>query len=94
MASQQGSPLLDAVSWQDEITPYDESHFTLYVQLLDGHAAGLSDDDLCRTVLNLEADENAKRILASHLARARWMTEHGFRHLIGLNAETADSRRS
>jgi hypothetical protein len=38
-----------------------------------------------RIVLHLDPAENpehAKRIWASHLARARWMTENGYRHLL------------
>jgi len=33
--------------------------------------------------LDAEADpERAKQMHDSHLARARWMTEHGYRHLL------------
>jgi hypothetical protein len=75
---------ITAMAPQDEVvTAYDERHFPLYVQLLDAKAAGMSEDELCRTVLHLEPIESAKAILASHVARATWMTEKGFRQLLG-----------
>jgi len=41
--------------------------------------------DVARIVLHLDPDrepERARRAWETHLARARWMTEHGYRHLL------------
>ncbi|MDE2135728.1 MAG: DUF2285 domain-containing protein [Alphaproteobacteria bacterium] len=78
-------PIEDEVPWSDKITRYDEAHFVAYLRLLDASAAGASDADMCRFVLGIDAakePDRAKRALESHLRRARWMTEHGYRHLL------------
>ena len=46
---------------------------------------GASDAEMCRIILSIDAakePDRARRALASHLKRARWMTEHGYRHLL------------
>jgi hypothetical protein len=82
MSSERVFAVVDMVPWHDYVTRYDEDHFACYVQLLDAQAAGLPCDEICRSILKLEPGERARDILDSHLARARWMTEHGFRQLI------------
>jgi len=75
----------DEVPWDMTITDYDKAHFTCYVRLLDACAAGASDSEMCRIILSIDAakePDRARRALASHLKRARWMTEHGYRHLL------------
>lgn len=66
------------------ITEYDRAHFQHYVRLLDGDSAGLDDDELCKSILDMDPapDRNrARRILRSHLERARWMSKAGFRQI-------------
>ena len=86
MPSSDPSPAVaDEVPWSEKITPYDKAHFVEYVRLLDASAAGASDAEMCRIVLGIDAakePDRAKRALESHLRRARWMTEHGYRHLL------------
>ena len=67
------------------LTDYDMEHLVTYLRLLDADAEGADWCDVARIVLHLDPAENsehAKRIWASHLARARWMTENGYRHLL------------
>lgn len=64
-----------------EITTYDEAHFVTYIRLLDASASGVSDDEMCRIILNIDP-ASARSALKSHLARARWMTTDGYRHLL------------
>jgi type VI secretion system activator RovC-like protein len=78
--------LVEDVPWSDSITAYDEAHFVVYVRLLDAAADGASADEMARIVLGidpLKESERAQRMVASHLRRARWMTEHGYRELRG-----------
>jgi len=52
--------------------------------LLDADRAGAAPEEIASHVLRLDpvADpERARRTVASHLARARWMTEEGYRQL-------------
>ena len=67
------------------LTPYDHAHRVTYLRLLDAHAEGTDWREIVRIVLYIDPDrepEQARKTFESHLARARWMTEHGYRHLL------------
>jgi hypothetical protein len=77
--------IADEVPWSDHVTPYDEAHFVVYLRLLDASAEGASEDEMSRIVLGIDSKqepERAQRALRSHLERARWMTEMGYRDLL------------
>jgi hypothetical protein len=77
--------IADEVPWADGITDYDRAHFSTYVRLLDAEADGASHSEIARVVLAIDPavePDRAKRCLASHLKRARWMTEQGYRQLL------------
>lgn len=79
------APLLDDVPWSDGLTPYDQAHFVVYLRLLDAEAEGAAPDEMARVVLGIDPAKEphrAQQALASHLRRARWMTERGFEHLL------------
>jgi hypothetical protein len=70
---------------EPRITAYDLSHKVLYLRLLDATAEGANWREVARIVLGLDPDrdpDEARRIHDSHLARARWMTEAGYRDLL------------
>lgn len=70
----------------EAITPYDEAHFEIYVRILDASAAGANLDDIAATILGIDPKlepERGIKAARSHLRRARWMTTHGYRHLLG-----------
>ena len=80
------APILDGVPWSEDITDYDRNHLVLYMRLLDASADGASDEEICCVLLGIDSlrePERAKSALASHLRRARWMTEHGYRQFQG-----------
>jgi hypothetical protein len=62
----------------DVLTPYDEEHLMTYLRLLDGRGSGSKWPLLCCTLIPRESPNG--RAWESHLARAKWMTEHGYRH--------------
>jgi hypothetical protein len=67
------------------VTVYDQNHLTTYLRLLDADTEGANWRDVARIVLHLDPDrepDRARRVHESHLARAKWMTEHGYRHLL------------
>jgi hypothetical protein len=83
--SQAGSDctIAEQVPWSDHVTAYDRAHFITYLRLLDGVILGASEDELCRSILDLDPDSaGAKRTLKSHLNRARWMAATGYRDLL------------
>ena len=67
------------------MTVYDEEHVITYLRLLDADAKGADWREVTRVVLHLDPEQEsdrARRVLDSHLSRAKWMTEHGYRHLL------------
>ncbi|WP_316397154.1 DNA -binding domain-containing protein [Bradyrhizobium sp. 33ap4] len=67
------------------LTPYDHAHRMTYLRLLDAHAEGTDWREVVRNVLSIDPDREpvqARKTFDSHLARAKWMTEHGYRHLL------------
>ena len=69
------------------LTGHDLEYATLYIQILDGSAAGISWQTLARDVLKLDPvsdAELAKTIFDQFHARAIWMTRVGYRLLANL----------
>jgi hypothetical protein len=69
----------------DRVSPYDERHLTSYIRLLDAEAEGADWRQAVAVIFGLDPEkepERAKIVHDSHLARARWMTEKGYRHLL------------
>ncbi len=67
------------------LTVYDEEHIITYLRLLDADAEGADGREVARIVLHLDPEhesDRARRAFESHLSRAKWMTEHGYRHLL------------
>jgi hypothetical protein len=67
------------------LTPYDHKHLKLYMRLLDAAADGADWREAVSILFGLDPEkdpEEARRIHDSHLARARWMTRHGYRLLL------------
>ncbi|MBF5094216.1 DUF2285 domain-containing protein [Azospirillum sp. INR13] len=80
------APVFDEAPSGETLTAYDRLHLVTYLRLLDAAAEGADPDEVARIVLRIdpiEEPERARRAHASHLARARWMTENGYRHLLG-----------
>ncbi len=80
------SQISDEVPWSADITAYDEAHLTLYLRLLDASADGASVEEMAQTILEIDPagePERAKKCVASHLRRARWMSDKGYRRLAG-----------
>jgi hypothetical protein len=67
------------------LTVYDEQHIITYLRMLDADAQGADCRKVARTVLHLDLErepDRAWRAFESHLSRAKWMTEHGYRQLL------------
>jgi hypothetical protein len=67
------------------LTAYDYEHLLTYLRLLDADAEGADWLEVSRIVLHIDPDrepERARRAFDSHLARAKWMTVHGYRDLL------------
>lgn len=67
------------------LTPYDREHMKLYLRLLDAATDGADWREAVEILFGLDPDrdpERARHVHDSHLARARWMTTHGYRELV------------
>ena len=77
--------IADEAPSASDLTGYDEQHLVTYLRLLDAEEDGADWTEVARIVLHLDPDrepERARRAWVTHLARARRMTEHGYRHLL------------
>lgn len=69
-----------------QLTGYDESHLVDYLRLLDADDEGADWREAAAHILGIDPTvepHRAKTMHDSHLARARWMTEVGYVHLLG-----------
>lgn len=76
----------DRVPESAQLTAYDESHIQDYLRLLDAEADGAGWREAAASIFGIDAaaePDRAKMMHESHLARARWMTEIGYAHLLG-----------
>jgi hypothetical protein len=66
------------------LTSYDIAHLVLYLQVLDACADGVPEEEIAQEILGIDPLEEplrARRAVESHLRRARWMREVGYRYL-------------
>ena len=64
---------------------HDLGHLVTYMRLLDADAEGADWREVVRVVLGIDPEREPGRARAaweSHLARGKWMTEAGYRHLL------------
>ena len=69
----------------ERVNAYDERHLVTYIRLLDADAEGADWREVVSVIFGLDPDcepDRAKIVHDSHLARARWMTEAGYRYLL------------
>lgn len=79
----------DRVPDSHTLTTYDEDHLADYLQILDADAGGGDWREVAAAIFGIDADREPLRAQVmheSHLARARWMTEVGYAHLLGSEA--------
>ena len=71
------------------LTVYDEEHVITYLRMLDADAEGADWREVAQLVLKIDPElehDRARRAFDTHLARAKWMTEKGYRHLLPAGA--------
>lgn len=77
--------IADEAPWSDDITDYDTAHFVTYIRLLDARAAGADWREASQAILHRDPardPEGTDQCWRSHIARAQWMTETGYRKLL------------
>ncbi|HEV7252103.1 MAG TPA: DUF2285 domain-containing protein [Mesorhizobium sp.] len=84
-------PVADRAPSDTELTPYDHEHLITYLRLLDAEADGAEWQEVASLVLQIDAasePERAEAAWRSHLARAHWMMECGYKHLLKPDGST------
>ena len=75
----------DSAPSEDRLTDYDEAHLPDYLRLLDAEREAAPWTEIVRLVLGIDPaqePERARRVYDSHLARARWIAERGYRDML------------
>ena len=75
----------DLAPMDSVLTVYDEEHIITYLRMLDADKEGADWREVTQIVLHINPElepDRARRAFDSHLTRAKWMTEHGYRHLL------------
>ena len=81
MPSPPPPPIAETAPTSAQVTDYDRTHLPTYLRLLDATSQGATWEEVARVVLDLDPalePERARRAHETHLARARWLTEHGY----------------
>ena len=76
---------LDQPPQGQQLTSYDREHMVLYLRLLDSHRNGADWREAAQILFGLDATiepVRTRKVHDAHLARAQWMTEHGYRELL------------
>ena len=67
------------------LTTYDEQHLVTYWRLLDAEAGGADWREVARILLHIDPNSEptrARRAFESHLFRAKWIADQGYRQLL------------
>ena len=78
-------PVADAAPTEPALTDYDRRYLIVYVMLLDAVKDGADRDEIAREILQIDPvaePDRVSRAYESHLVRARWMSTHGYKHLL------------
>lgn len=78
-------PFDDSPPLTERVNAYDERHLVTYIRLLDADAEGADWREAVLIIFGIDPahdPDRAKIVHDSHLARARWMAETGYQHLL------------
>lgn len=67
-----------------ELTAYDRAHIKLYMRLLDASADGADWQEIVTILFGIDPSrepDRARAVHDSHLERARWLAQTGYRDL-------------
>ncbi|MGZ3297065.1 MAG: DNA -binding domain-containing protein, partial [Xanthobacteraceae bacterium] len=78
------NPDVDDLAPSDAVlTVYDEEHMVTYLRIIDAHSECADWREVTRIVLHIDPErDGARRTYESHLKRAVWMAEGGWRLLL------------
>jgi hypothetical protein len=77
--------VLDTAPADSMLTAYDHEHMITYFRILDADAEGADWRGVTQIVLHIDPEREpvrARQAYESRLARARWMTSHGYKLIL------------
>jgi hypothetical protein len=77
--------IADTAPADPSLTGYDKQHLAIYLRLLDADTEHADWRDVAKIVLRIDPDrepERARSAFDTHLARAKWMIERGYAHIL------------
>lgn len=83
-------PFEDTAPSGNDLTDYDRSHIKLYMRLLDAATDGADWREAVQILFGIDPahePDRARHVHDGHLARARWMTHTGYKHLLRLTRD-------
>lgn len=85
MTPESVEPFQDEPPTGEALTPYDRAHMALYLRMLDAHRDGADWREVVEVLFGLDTvaePDRCRSLHDSHLARARWLSEQGYRELL------------
>ena len=85
MAANCSLPVAAAAPSDAQLTDYDRAHLVTYLRLLDAAEASAPWTEVSRIVLGFDPAKDleiARTAYDTHIARARWMSDQGYRALL------------
>lgn len=85
MSNHSNQELADIAPDSDTLTVYDRAQLRLYARLLDAEADGAALQEVAKHLFGIDAEnepERARRVHDSHLVRAHWIAQRGYRELL------------
>jgi hypothetical protein len=79
-----GAELRERAPLGEPLTDYDRDHATLYLRLLDAEAEGADWQEVARLLFRIDPSVDrfrAELMYATHLARAQWLRDSGYKEL-------------
>ncbi len=78
-------PIADAAPSDEHVTDYDRVHFKVYLRMLDAAKEGAAWEEVSSILLGIDPlrePVRAKHAYETHLARARWLANEGYKDLL------------
>jgi hypothetical protein len=78
-------PVVDTAPSDPQLTDYDRTHLSTYLRLLDAAAEGAAWEEAAHIVLGIDPlaePDRARSVYDTHLARALWLCQHGYREFL------------
>lgn len=85
MSPKNSDPIADIAPSDEHVTDYDRAHFKVYLRMLDAAKEGAEWEEVSRIVLGIDPSREparARRAYDTHLLRARWLANKGYKDLL------------